>query len=563
MIEKGFVSKVEYIKHLDGDWRLVHNLWRHIRNYMTTYPAPAATTYTKTEIDAFFEGYSGGKAQVDAGNVVGLTQGSIPFADASGFLTEDNSNLFWDAANLRLGIDQAAPTARIDIVAAGSEPGINISAAANGEISTPDGEQFRWGHWNSGTTTFTERLKFDASGIFYVSYLTAGSVIFAGAGGEIKQDNADFHWNTAAKLLTVGEITITNGHGLNLQEDISFTGANGVNLILFPDNLAAALQFREGVNAYINFRTTNGSEGISIYKTLALTFVGASGSNLISMPDNLAIALDFREAANSYLKFVTTNGSEAVVFGKVFTGITGSTIGNLTLADGSIRQASGAITFQTNEATNTDTIISIKGKGSGKGNLYLYDQDDAEYLRLYCYSGRGYIKTAGTAPQPLYIMDNVAQNILCWSSLTAGNPYLYLYGWDTVAGAVKYGKLGVNSAGHFEIRAEELMTFHASGVGIGYMSSGGFYFEDDIKIFFGTNIDMCMGYMDTGDIWHLCDQATLGSNIRMSINATGLSFFGVTPVAQVGHIGDTGGDDATVVNAILVVLENLGFIADA
>lgn len=126
MIGKGFVSKVEYEKHLAGDWRTVHNLWRHIRNYMVTYASELGDAYTKiqmdagqmdtryyteaelnagqmdtryyteTETDAFFEGYSGGKGQVDAGNVIGLTQGSIPIADASGFLTEDNAKLSWD-----------------------------------------------------------------------------------------------------------------------------------------------------------------------------------------------------------------------------------------------------------------------------------------------------------------------------------------------------------------------------------------------------------------------------------------------------------------------------------
>jgi len=38
-------------------------------------------------------------------------------------------------------------------------------------------------------------------------------------------------------------------------------------------------------------------------------------------------------------------------------------------------------------------------------------------------------------------------------------------------------------------------------------------------------------------------------------------FFGASPVAQAAHIANTAGDDATAVNAILVVLENLGFIA--
>lgn len=113
-VGKGFVTQTAFKKHLDGDWRTVHELWSHIRNYMVSYAAPDASTYSKTEIDAFFEGYSGGKAQVDAGNVVGLTQGSIPFADASGFLTEDNSKLFWDAGNEWLGIGRT-PAYQLDV----------------------------------------------------------------------------------------------------------------------------------------------------------------------------------------------------------------------------------------------------------------------------------------------------------------------------------------------------------------------------------------------------------------------------------------------------------------
>lgn len=40
-----------------------------------------------------------------------------------------------------------------------------------------------------------------------------------------------------------------------------------------------------------------------------------------------------------------------------------------------------------------------------------------------------------------------------------------------------------------------------------------------------------------------------------------LGFYSATPVTQASHITDTGGDDATAVNAILVVLENLGLVA--
>lgn len=51
------------------------------------------------------------------------------------------------------------------------------------------------------------------------------------------------------------------------------------------------------------------------------------------------------------------------------------------------------------------------------------------------------------------------------------------------------------------------------------------------------------------------------SNAGVVALAGALGVNGVSPPSQVAHIGDTGGDDAAVVNAILVVLENLGFIA--
>jgi len=44
-----------------------------------------------------------------------LTLGSVPFIGASGALIEDNSNLFWDDTNNRLGVGTSAPASPIDI----------------------------------------------------------------------------------------------------------------------------------------------------------------------------------------------------------------------------------------------------------------------------------------------------------------------------------------------------------------------------------------------------------------------------------------------------------------
>ena len=43
-----------------------------------------------------------------------MTQGSIPFIGASGVLTQDNTNFFWDSTNLRLGIGTSSPLATLD-----------------------------------------------------------------------------------------------------------------------------------------------------------------------------------------------------------------------------------------------------------------------------------------------------------------------------------------------------------------------------------------------------------------------------------------------------------------
>jgi len=42
-----------------------------------------------------------------------FTQGSVPFANSSGALTEDNSGLFWDGTNGRLGIQTASPNSSL------------------------------------------------------------------------------------------------------------------------------------------------------------------------------------------------------------------------------------------------------------------------------------------------------------------------------------------------------------------------------------------------------------------------------------------------------------------
>ncbi len=66
-----------------------------------------------------------------------LTSGSVPFIGSSGLLTQDNSNLFWDDTNKRLGIGTASPSDALDVVGSINATK-SISSGINVEILSAD-----------------------------------------------------------------------------------------------------------------------------------------------------------------------------------------------------------------------------------------------------------------------------------------------------------------------------------------------------------------------------------------------------------------------------------------
>lgn len=91
-----------------------------------------------------------------------FTQGSVPFIGPAGLVSQDNANFFWDDANNRLGVGNAAPAQALHV---------------------------------TGTARATAGLIVDT--------MTAGSVWFAGASGALTQDNANLFWNNTNDTLAV------------------------------------------------------------------------------------------------------------------------------------------------------------------------------------------------------------------------------------------------------------------------------------------------------------------------------------------------------------------------
>jgi hypothetical protein len=92
-----------------------------------------------------------------------FTTGSVVFAGASGTYTQDNSNLFFDNTNNRLGVGKSNPTATLDISGPSSARAMAINGAGNGPyftFSTADTAIADIGSLGSASNTFANRFDF-------------------------------------------------------------------------------------------------------------------------------------------------------------------------------------------------------------------------------------------------------------------------------------------------------------------------------------------------------------------------------------------------------------------
>ena len=152
-----------------------------------------------------------------------------------------------------------------------------------------------------------------------------------------------------------GVLTITSDTTVDINGAVAFDGAitGATNITLSGELDAATLDLSSSADIAGDLVLSGGADG-------ALQFTNA-GENSIKIPDNQSSALIIEEADNAYITFNTTNSSEAITVAKATTFsvastlATGTTIGNLTLANGSITDSGGALDFGNETLTTTGT----------------------------------------------------------------------------------------------------------------------------------------------------------------------------------------------------------------
>ena len=168
-----------------------------------------------------------------AATISGMTAGSVLFAGTGGLLSQNNANLFWDNANVRLGIGTAAPQRRLHLSTAASGENVlfETTEATSGRIgfdlktgyTANAGDYFRFifrGDFADVTLTVRDESAATSNEFLKFSYLTkvlalglaADTVILYGnVGVGVTSPTAKLHLKAGTATASTAPLKLTSG----------------------------------------------------------------------------------------------------------------------------------------------------------------------------------------------------------------------------------------------------------------------------------------------------------------------------------------------------------------
>lgn len=352
-----------------------------------------------------------------------LTQGSIGFIGASGALTQDNSNFFWDNTNKRLGINTNAPTTAIDAFGSGIIGRLNGTSTNNAFLGFASAGSNKWSIGNV-QSDHRFRIYNEATTSELVSVLQTGEVgigianpltklhIFGGASALIA--NLDANTSVAKSI----SFRSGNSSRINLEVSGTESGSNA------------------GANFYLRTYTDAGAllaTPISIVRStgdinLATSLFGkaATFTNDFTLANPSAnTRLYINRASSTYTNgiYYQTNGTNDFAIGQnpLSTGTSDFSIYNYGTSSVvlNISRSTGMATFITSATPSLRvirdldvTIVGTAGQGIEFGALYNTNQTIAAaiYCNLENTGSTGNLvfqtRTAGSLTTKLSILSN-------------------------------------------------------------------------------------------------------------------------------------------------------------
>ena len=241
-------------------------------------------------------------------NVTGLTQGSILFAGTSGLISQNNTNLFWDNTNTRLGIGTTAPST-IFQVNGNSTFGLTTGGTYNGNLYLSPVDRFPIIQFRSSGVTKTQISSDVTTGDLYIdtpgtlhlrNVLGSGDILtLVGSTGVMSLTN-----NVQATALNTGNLIVTGGG--------SFSGN------LFANNI---------VPSYTSTTTASQTTILNSGSTQQQLFNGTTLGQIVQMPVTSTLVNGFTYTLiNNSSVGITINSSGGNVIGAIPAGKTATLI---------------------------------------------------------------------------------------------------------------------------------------------------------------------------------------------------------------------------------------------
>jgi hypothetical protein len=366
-----------------------------------------------------------------------LTSGSVPFIGASGALTQDNANLFFDDTNNRLGIATASPTTPLDVFGSGIIGRLNATSTNNAYLGFASNGTNKW---SAGNVQSDHRFRIfsEANSAELITILQTGEF-----GIGIANPTTKFHIDGAASALIANlDANVSVAKTLSFRSDNS----NRINLEVSGTE--------SGTNAGANFFIRRYSDAGALIDT-PLTITRSTGNlfavNSLSIGDsdirNTKLLLYGAGAAGTP-QFMLVNSSASTLQREFYADSSGNLIfsywdassrtNHLTIA------SSGAATFINDiTITKASSASFIANNTSASGKSYrLLSADDGTFriqntgvLDLVAITSLGLVGIGTNGPEALLHINK--------SSAGGEGGYLFL---DNSAGSTLGNKAGIKFA---------------------------------------------------------------------------------------------------------------------
>ncbi len=461
-----------------------------------------------------------------------MTSGSVLFAGANGVVSENNSKLFWDGANQRLGVGTSAPSTVFHVAGSSSSALVQV---VNALVSTASTAEFLQPALNSlnGTGIVIGRSASlnDAGWINYYHHGTQASRRIAighyGATDKLSiLNNGYIGVGTSAptQLMTLSGANI----GMNFYDTtyantlirLSNSGGNG-NFDLYA-GATSVVKFsaQNNINSYVNSganfgvgMTTPGSR---------LVVKGADATSVTS-------SLNVTDSANTSLLFVRNDGNIGI-----------GTAAPTQILDVVKSSGDGFVRMKTNDIDSDSGLIAqndvqtwkIYNK-AGYSDALVFEDVNAGLQAMTIKKSTGYVGLGTTNPSALLHLSNGDPSFIIENTMASSNA---LFKLKNPSRTWQIGLRGADLSDAFAIRNEtaggDLFTIQPAGnIGIGTTGP-------EAKLHIAQSITAQNATSGSAQAWNGNSQIKISSgNNALALSVVG-TFNQRLGIIQAGHGGD-------------------------